>query len=234
MSGVMRLDWTKELKRDRPVAVLNDGHAALLGEAWKGAAIGARDVVMLTLGTGVGGAIMCDGRLLRGAIGRAGHLGHITIDVMGQRDIVNTPGSLENAVGECTLLERSDGRFSTTKQLLEARAAGDGFAQAVWAKSVRALAAGIVSIINAVDPEMVVIGGGVAAAGDALFGRLEKTLDDWEWRPNGQRVRIVPAALGDMAGALGAAWSAMEDQSERHPHPNPLPECRERGKEQSA
>src|SRR6266508_5965397 len=69
MSGVMRLDWTKELKRDRPVAVLNDGHAALLGEAWKGAAIGARDVVMLTLGTGVGGAIMCDGRLLRGAIG---------------------------------------------------------------------------------------------------------------------------------------------------------------------
>ena len=85
------------------VPVLNDAQAALLGEVWLGAARGAGNVVWLTLGTGVGGAAMVDGRLLRGHLGRAGHLGHICLDVDGERDIVNVPGSLGLTLTTCTL-----------------------------------------------------------------------------------------------------------------------------------
>ncbi len=85
------LDWTRALQRSAPVHVINDAHAALAGECALGAGRGCPDVVMLTLGTGVGGAIMCDGRVLRGHSGRAGHLGHIALQVPGDKDIVNTP-----------------------------------------------------------------------------------------------------------------------------------------------
>jgi glucokinase len=79
----------------------------------------------------------------------------------------------------------------------------------VWNTSLTNLAAGIVSIINSVDPEVVIIGGGIAKAGEALFAPLSKLLDAFEWRPTNTRVRIVPAKLGDRAGALGAARNAM-------------------------
>ena len=211
LDNVMNFDWGDHL--DRRVAVINDAHAALLAERWLGAAQSSNNVVMLTLGTGVGGAILCDGRLLRGHIGRAGHFGHITVNASGEKDIVNTPGSLEDAIGECTLPRRSDGRFSTTKQLLDAIRAGDGDAGRIWLSSIHALAAGIASIVNAVDPELIILGGGIAQAGEQLFRPLEQALDQMEWRPNGHRVRIVPAALGDRAGALGAAWFAMNRES---------------------
>ena len=209
MSGVMYFDWGAYLRREATISVLNDAHAALLGEIWMGAARGASNVVMLTLGTGVGGTIVSEGRLLRGAIGRAGHLGHITVNAAGAKDIVNTPGSLEDAIGECTLPARSNGRFTTTRDLLIACEAGDDEAKTIWLSSIRALAAGIVSIINVVDPEMVIVGGGIAQAGNALFDPLAKELDELEWRPNDHRVRIAPAELADRAGALGAAWYAM-------------------------
>src|SRR5690349_12419215 len=80
LDAVQGLNWTTYLGRREPVAVLNDAQAALLGEAWVGAAEGSKNVMLLTLGTGVGGALMVDGRLLRGHIGRAGHLGHICLD----------------------------------------------------------------------------------------------------------------------------------------------------------
>src|SRR5206468_1632362 len=80
MAAIQRVDWTALLASPTPVPVLNDAHAALVGEAWLGAARGARDVVLLTLGTGIGGAILADGKLLRGHIGRAGHLGHVTVN----------------------------------------------------------------------------------------------------------------------------------------------------------
>ena len=78
-----------------------------------------------------------------------------------------------------------------------------------WVESVYKLAAGITSIINAFDPEVIIIGGGIAQAGPALFDPLERFLERLEWRPPGQSVRIVPAALGDFAGTLGAAYYAM-------------------------
>lgn len=209
LSEIEGLNWTKLLARDRPVPVLNDAQAALLGEAWIGAAAGSNNVMLLTLGTGVGGALLVDGRLLRGHIGRAGHLGHICLNPDGPPDIAGTPGSLEEAIGNCTIDKRSGGRFSSTHDLIAAHKAGNEHATRVWLRSVRLLACGIASLINVADPEVVILGGGIARAGAALFDPLEKELDKLEWRPHGSRVRLAPAALGEYAGALGAARNAM-------------------------
>lgn len=206
MLGLEGLDWTDRLGRD--LRVLNDGHAALLGELWQGAAQGARHAIMLTLGTGVGGAILSNDRLMRGAIGRAGHLGHMSLDPNGAPGIANCPGCLEDAIGNVTLPARSGGRFHDTAALLEAIQAGDAEAESIWLQSVRALGAGIVSLINIIDPECVVLGGGVADAGEALFAPLRDYLDQHEWRPGGHAVPIVPAQLGGLAGALGALYYA--------------------------
>ena len=206
MHGLERLNWSTFLERD--CRMLNDAHAALLGEVWTGAAKNCRDVFMLTLGTNVGGAIYSGGRLLRGAIGRAGHLGHISIDSHAARDEFNTPGSLGHAIGNQTLAQRSDGRFATTHALLDASAAGDEHAKTVWLTSVRHLAAGIASLINVLDPELIILGGGIATgAKDRLFAPLQQLLSEFEWRPGGHQVRIVPAELGDRAGCLGAVFN---------------------------
>jgi len=205
------LDWPSHLALECPVSVLNDAHAALLGEVSRGAARNCENVIMITLGTGVGGAILCDGHLLRGHLGRAGHLGHISLDPEGTKDIVNTPGSLEDAIGECTLKERSHGRYTTTAKLVEHYRDGDTEARRIWLDSIRHLAAGIVSLINVVDPERIVIGGGIAEAGDALFDPLTENLNSFEWRPNRLRVEIVKAELGEFAGAFGAAYHARKE-----------------------
>jgi glucokinase len=209
MHGIENLDWTTFLGRPSRVPVLNDAHAALLGEAWRGAATGCGNVVMLTLGTGVGGAILCDGRLLTGAIGRAGHLGHVSIADDEMRDATGVPGSLEMAIGDYTVGQRSGGRFTSTEELVRAHLAGDAEAGKIWLKSVLTLARAVASFINVLDPERVIIGGGIARAGDALFGPLAIALDEMEWRPAGHRAQIVPAQLGEWAGAYGAAWNAL-------------------------
>jgi glucokinase len=208
LQGLEGLDWTSFLNAPKMVPVLNDAHAALLGEVWVGAAHGFENVILLTLGTGVGGAAMVGGRLLRGHIGRAGHLGHSSLDPDGPPDCAGTPGSLEVAIGNCTILERSGGRFNTTHELIAAHLKGDAEASAIWLKSVKALAAGICSFINILDPEAVIVGGGIARAGPALFGPLQRFLERMEWRPGGHRARILPAQLGELAGAFGAAYNS--------------------------
>ena len=212
LQGLEHFDWSNFL--GQRAHVLNDAHAALLGEVWAGAAAGERDALMLTLGTGVGGAVMTDGHLLRGAIGRAGHLGHITTDFQGAPDIVQTPGSLEAAIGDYSVPARSEGRFQSTYELVAAHGSGDAFASQIWLQSVRALAAGLVSLINAFDPALILLGGGVTKAGDALFQPLHAFLDEMEWRPGGHRVRLAPAQLGERAGALGAAKYAIDNQTQ--------------------
>jgi glucokinase len=208
LAGVEGLDWSTALRGGRRATVLNDAHAALLGEAWIGAARGYREVVMLTLGTGVGGAVMSEGRLLRGAIGRAGHLGHMSLDVNGPRSIVGMPGAVEMMVGDCTIRDRTGGRFTSTADLIAAHRAGDAAATEVWLRSVRALAGAVGSYINLFDPEIIVIGGGISNAGEHLFAPLRSELDRIEWRPGGHAVPVIPAALGEWAGAIGAAREA--------------------------
>lgn len=210
LAGTQGYVWTEALSRDGVVPVLNDAHAALLGEAWLGAARGQEDVVLLTLGTGVGGAILSGGRLLEGHLGRAGHLGHISLDPNGPPDIVNTPGSLEDCIGEHNLHMRSDRRFQTTRELIDAVYRGDEAASRIWMKSIQALAAGLTSIINIVDPALIVIGGGVANAGAMLFDLLPDEMERVEWRPTGRAVPIVAAELGEWAGAYGAAKFAID------------------------
>jgi glucokinase len=213
LQGLEGLDWTKFLGVTKPVPVLNDAHAALLGEAWVGAARGFKDVIMLTLGTGVGGAAIVDGRLLRGHIGRGGHLGHSSLDPDGPPDCAGAPGSIEVAIGNCTIPQRSRGRFQSTHELIAAHLNGDADATAIWLKSVKALAAAVCSFINILDPEAVIIGGGIARAGSVLFEPLEKFLDPMEWRPGGHRAKILPAQLGEFAGAFGAASNASKPSS---------------------
>jgi glucokinase len=206
MHGIEEFDWGAFLEREVPV--LNDAHAALLGEVWQGAAKGAKDAILLTLGTGVGGAILSDGRLLKGSFGRAGHLGHISVTEGIERSIFGTPGSLEAAIGNYTVGIRSNGRFSSTRELVDAHCAGDAEATVIWEKSLRILARAITSFINILDPELVIIAGGVTKAGPVLFEPLAAYLGEIEWRPAGRRVGIVPATLGEWAGAYGAAYNA--------------------------
>ena len=208
LEGLVGLDWGDGLGRPDAVPILNDAHAALLGEIWLGAAHGLSDVIMLTLGTGVGGAAVSGGRLLTGHLGRAGHLGHISIDYEGQPDICATPGSLEDAVGNATLQKRCGGAYRTTHELVAAYARGEPSAVEVWERSLRALAAGVVSLINAFDPQAVVIGGGIATAGEHLFDPLRQLVREREWRPTGKSVDLRPAELGAFAGAAGAVYNA--------------------------
>jgi glucokinase len=218
LAGLVGLDWTALLGRADLVPVLNDGHAALMGEVWQGAAKDRRDVVLLTLGTGVGGAILSNGALLQGTSGRAGHIGHISLDPDGAADIVGTPGSLEDAIGECSIAKRTDGRFHCTKDLLAAVYSGETAAKQFWDKSIQALAAAIVSFINTLDPEIIVIGGGVAQAGDALFAPLRERVAAMEWKPVGRSVPIMPTSLGELGGTSGAAFAALS-QFQENPSP---------------
>lgn len=211
MKGLEGLDWSVWL--GRPVPVLNDAHAALLGEVWHGAARGLNDAILLTLGTGVGGAIWAGGQLLRGSIGRAGHFGHLCLDVSGARTIAGIPGGLEDWIGNHNIQQRTNGRFATTHDLVAAYASGDSQAAEIWLRSVRALGCAVASLINIVDPEAVIIGGGIARAGDSLFKPLAEILDECEWRPGGHRVNIIPVQLGEWAGTSGAAWNAFQKLS---------------------
>lgn len=205
--GLEGLDWSEWM--GRPVRVLNDAHAALIGEVWCGAAKGKQNVVLMTLGTGVGGAILVNGKLYTGAHGRAGHVGHLTVNADGPRTGTGMPGGLDWMVGNASLRQRSGGKFTSTHDLVAAVNAGDACAVEFWDRSVYELACGISSIINVLDPEIVVLGGGGAEFGPALFQRLDHHLDSVEWRPNGLRVPMVQAQLHEWAGTYGAAHFAV-------------------------
>jgi len=208
LEGLEGLVWADLLQRE--AGCLNDAHAALLGEIWQGAAKDKTDVVMLTLGTGVGGAVVTGGQLLQGHIGRGGHLGHVTVDLEGPQDICGMPGSIEYEIGNGYLEARSGGRFQMTRDLLSAVEAGDPQALVLWERSVKALAVCVASLINIFDPEVILIGGGVANAWDQLKPRLDAGLAHYEWRPGGHVVPVQRATLGEWAGCYGAVWHQLK------------------------
>ena len=206
--AIQGIGWTEALGWPSKVPVLNDANAALYAEAQSGAAAGYRHVFMLTLGTGVGGAVMIDGNLLHGHTGKAGHLGHISIHPDWTKSILGMPGSLEYAFGDWSISERTGGRFDSTKHLVGAHLKGDAEATRCWQEAINHLARGIASLTNVLDPEIIVIGGGITRAGDALFEPLRREVAMLEWCPTGGHVPIVPAELGTDAGAIGAACYA--------------------------
>jgi glucokinase len=207
MQGLENFQWDQLLRRK--VTVLNDAVAALMAEARYGACHHKKHAIMLTLGTGVGGAILINGQPYQGAFNKAGHLGHMVIDHLGEADITGIPGSLEDCIGNCTIQKRTQGKYSSTHELIAAAENGNAWAKEIWLLSVRQLAIGISSLTNILSPEIVVIGGGIAEAGDALFLPLEKFMEQYEWRTGGNKVEIKKAAHQDLAGAIGAAAFAL-------------------------
>jgi glucokinase len=208
LHGLENFIWTDFLKSR--TWVLNDAISAMMAEARFGVAKNRKNVVMLTLGTGVGGAILIDGKPYQGAFNKAGHLGHMVIDSEGEPDIVGIPGSLEDAIGNCTIKKRTYGKYSNTPELIEAYRSGNAFATEVWLKSVRKLAIGLAALTNILSPEMIILGGGITEAGKDLFEPLEEFMSLYEWRTGGNKTEIVKAGYGDLAGAVGAACFARE------------------------
>jgi glucokinase len=210
MQGLENFNWKNFLHQ--PAYVLNDAVAAMMGEAKFGAARNRKNVVMLTLGTGVGGAILIDGKPYQGSFNKAGHIGHMVINDEGDPDVTGMPGSLEECIGNYTVEKRSKGKFTSTHEMLDAYKSGDAFAKEVWLKSVKHLAVGLASVTNILSPEVIVLGGGITQAGNDLFEPLNEYMNKFEWRPGGKGVEIVKAIYGDMAGAIGAACFAMSKQ----------------------
>jgi glucokinase len=212
-----------------PVYVENDTNAALLAERAYGAARGCLDAVMLTLGTGIGGAVAIGGRLHRGATGSAGELGHVVVDMNGPPCPGKCPnrGCLEvmasgNAIGrEGEAAARSAptsplgqalaaGRIVSGALVTELAHDGDPVAQSVLALVGRRLGVGLASLANALDPEVIVIGGGAIAADEMLLQPAREEMRMRSLPPPAANVRVVRAHFGEEAGMLGAALLALD------------------------
>ncbi len=205
-----------------PAYIDNDVNLMALGELMCGAGQGARNMVCLTLGTGVGGGIIIEGRLYRGSTLSAGELGHIPVNAHGPRCPCGGYGCLERYVGNAYIVEKAvkaiqGGRESLIKKLVEgdlkaitpriiSRAArqGDKLAEEIWEETGRYIGIALSGVINLLNPEMVVIGGGVARAGRLLFGPIRRTVKERAMNIPARKVKIVPAKLGEEAGLIGA------------------------------
>ena len=212
------------------VFVDNDANLAALAEQRAGAAKGASDVVMLTLGTGIGGGLVLGGRLYRGAYGGGAELGHVVIDMDGPPCQGKCPnrGCLEamasgTAIGRegAAAAEREPesalgrelraGRAITGALVTEMAHDGDPLARSIMAMVGERLGVGIASIVNVFNPEVVVIGGGAVAGGDLLLEPARQVVAERALPPNRDQVRIVPAAFAEEAGMVGAGILALEE-----------------------
>lgn len=209
LNGLEGFQWADYLKEEK-VWVVNDAHAALIAEAKFSAGQNQRNIIMITLGTGVGGGLLINGDLYQGNCHMAGHLGHVTLDVDKEDPgITGMPGTLESAIGDSTVSTRSFGRFSSTKALVEAYLKGDPFASYVWLNSIRKLALALCSFCNLLSPDLVILGGGITRAGDALYKPLADFIEVYEWKGTGRKTPVQQACYGDKAGAVGAAGFAL-------------------------
>lgn len=198
---------------DVPVVVRHDVRAAAIAEARLGAGRGARDFFLITIGTGIGGTMVTAGAPAAGAHARAGEIGHVVIDPDGPPCGCGARGCLETYASAAAIrrryAERGGDQAADAEQIAARVRAGDALAGEVWAEAVDALAAGVISGIALLDPELIVVGGGLADAGATLFDPLAQQVArraTFHLPPP-----IVPAALGSWAGCQGtglAAWDA--------------------------
>ncbi len=196
-----------------PVGIDNDANAAAIGEWKAGAARGAENVVMLTLGTGVGGGLIVDGKPFRGATGSGAELGHIVIDYDGPPCPCGGHGHLESyACGPVAdrIARELFGPESDAEDLVERARAGEGASVEALAEIGRRLGAGIASFVNVFEPELVVVGGGFGEAGELLLAPAREVVAVEGLAPGRDTVRIVEAELGVDAGVIGAAMIAFE------------------------
>lgn len=214
---------------DMPVAVDNDSNVAILAEHRAGAARGAADVVMLTLGTGIGGGLLFGGEVYRGSVGAGAELGHIVVDPNGPECPGDCPGRgcLEafasgNAIGRAgEEAARRSPESSLGKALAQGREIsgglvtelahdGDELAVEVLAEAGRWLGIGLVTLTNALNPELVIVGGGASAAGELMLAPAREVLSERGLPPNRELVKLVPAHFGSEAGMIGAALIALD------------------------
>jgi len=204
--------------RDRfglPVGIDNDANAATLAEWAHGAGRGTRHMVMLTLGTGVGGGLILDGRPYRGAIGAGAELGHMVIDLDGPpcQGSCTGRGHLESlASGRAATIAAQEafGPAVDAHRLVRLAQEGDASAVELLATLGHRLGVAIGSLVNIFNPELVVIGGGFAAAGDFLLGPAREAIQREALLPGRDLVRVVRAELGTAAGLVGAGLVAFE------------------------
>jgi glucokinase len=211
-----------------PALVINDASAAALGEHLYGVGKGVKDLVLFTLGTGIGGGIVADGKLYLGAVGGAGEFGHMTVDVNGPRCGCGNTGCLEmlasgraierDAIGrlrqgaKSSLSEMVNEKIEeiTAAQVGEAARRGDSLACEVISRAAYYLGVGLVNAVNIFNPAMVVIGGGMAELGDLLIEPGRRMVVERAFSVSSRAVRIVPARLGNEAGVYGAAAFVLE------------------------
>jgi glucokinase len=211
----------------RPVHLLNDATAFVLAEAQLGAGRGSSPVVGLTLGTGVGGGIAAEGNIMGGARGFAGEIGHMSIAHDGPPCPCGNRGCLELYVGRRGIVaeylrrapwepgtsayERAGGDRRALSPRLLAAAAQDGetAAREAFAASGRMLGVGLANLANLLDPQLFVIGGGIAQAGDLILEPARRTLRERAMASGGEAVPVRPAALGVDAGLIGAGLHAL-------------------------
>ena len=212
---------------DCPIWLINDARAFVLAEATLGAGRGAHTVVGLTLGTGIGGGIAIGGRLHLGIDGTAGEAGHMTIDPHGQPCGCGNHGCLETFASGPAIttlgiravvhggttriaeLVENDIRRITPEIIQLAAEAGDAVACDILTRAGAALGVGVANLVTILSPDRVVLGGSVARLGTWLFGPVQEAVKQRCRAIPVERVQIVPAALGDSAGVIGAAvWAS--------------------------
>jgi glucokinase len=203
-----------------PAFILNDAKCAALGELMFGAGKGVRNMVMITLGTGIGGAFVVDGRLLIGPDGSIGEVGHHTVDPAGRkcgcgnygcweamaaRDAISERAERKLQSGRPSRLRETAGRDGVTPaSVSQAAAEGDALAKEVLDETGFYIGVGVANLINMLNPERFVIGGGIAQAGDLLLDPVRRTVESRAVPLQRRRAEIVPALLGDNAGVMGA------------------------------
>ncbi|MEU0411860.1 ROK family protein [Streptomyces griseorubiginosus] len=205
-----------------PVELIGDGVAITAAEHWQGAARGHDNALCMVVSTGVGGGLVLNGQLHAGPTGNAGHIGHISVDLDGDRCPCGARGCVERIASGPNIARRAlengwrpgpDGDTSAAA-VAEAARTGDPVAVASFARAAQALAAGIAATATLVEIDIAVIGGGVGKAGDVLFEPLRKALGDYATLSFVQRLTIVPAQMGTDAGLVGAAAAALARQSD--------------------
>ena len=215
-----------------PVFLGNDANLAALAEHAYGAGRGVRDMVYVTVSTGVGGGVLVDGELLLGATGNAGEVGHATVNMHGDYhqcgnlgcvEMYASGGGMSQQAGAALAAGRQSSLRSafdergrvTGREVIKAARLGDGLAVEIMGQAVDALAAGILSFVHVLNPELVIVGGGVANAGDILFKPLRKTVYERVLPGFGEILRIEPWTLGESVGILGAAEWARRNLRDR-------------------
>ena len=207
-----RLGW--------PVFLENDANAAAVGEMWLGAARGCTDVVSVTLGTGVGGGVILNGKLWRGSHGSAGEIGHTTVDPFsGLKCKCGNTGCLElfaSATAIVRMARELGMKELTAEDVYEAGRGGDERALSVFNRFGMYLGIGLANLMNLIDPQIIVITGGAVNGWDLFAKEMYRQVGERAFRATAQQVKIAKAECGDNAGLLGAARIALEDLQDLH------------------